>query len=143
MYAKKIKFEDFNGVEREQTFHFHLMESELLELQASIGGEGFTEYVKRLLNTNDTPKLADLFKKMILMSYGEKSDDGMRFIKTDPVRGKLAAEFAETNAYSELYSELISDPNAASEFFNRVIPAKLAEKLEQAQAEKPITPTVV
>lgn len=131
MYPKKIKFEDFNGVEREQTFYFHLMESELLELQASIGGEGFTDYVKRIIDASDTPKLAELFKKLILMSYGEKSDDGSMFIKNDPVRGRLADLFAQTNAYSELYVSLISDENEAIEFFNRVIPAKLADRVQE------------
>ena len=143
MFVKKIKFEDFNGVEREQSFYFHLMESELLELQASIGGEGFTEYVKRIINTNDTPKLAELFKKLILMSYGEKSDDGMTFVKNDPIRGKLSDWFAQTQAYSELYTSLISDEKEAVEFFNRVIPARLAEKVAAEQGTNPITPTVV
>lgn len=143
MYAKKIKFEDFNGAKREQTFYFHLMESELLELQASIGGEGFTEYVKRIIDANDTPKLAELFKKFIMMSYGEKSEDGMRFIKKDPARGRLADEFVETNAYSELYTELLSNADAAVEFFNKVIPAKLAEKLANEQGGNPVTPATV
>ena len=130
MYAKKIKFVDFNGKEHEKTFLFNLTKAELLEMQVSIGG-GLTEYVKRIIETEDQPKLAELFKKLILMSYGEKSDDGMRFIKRDPVRGKLADEFEQTAAYSELYTELSTNEQAAIDFITQVIPADV-----RAEAEK-------
>ena len=44
---------------------------------------GFKEYVQRIVEAQKTPEIAG-FKKLILKSYGEKSDDGMRFIKKDP-----------------------------------------------------------
>lgn len=132
MYPKKIKFTDFNGNEREQTFLFNLTKAELLEMQTSIGG-GFTEYVKRIIDAQDTVTLTKLFKKLILMSYGEKSDDGMRFIKKDAVRGDLGEEFAQTAAYAELYTELATDEKAAIEFINGVIPADVRDEANKQE----------
>lgn len=130
MYAKKIKFTDFNGNDREQTFYFNLTEAELTEMNLSKEG-GLEAYVSRIVNANDVPQLSELFKTLILKSYGEKSDDGMRFIKKDPVRGRLSDEFEQTNAYSELYMELATNTDSASEFINGLIPQKLQEKANQ------------
>ena len=127
MYSKKIKYQDFNGVEREETFYFNLTETELVEMQTSIDG-GLDEYGKRIIESQNVPEVMALFKKLILITYGEKSADGKRFIKEDPVRGKLSLEFMQTNAYSELYMEFINNPESAAEFFNNVIPAKLREE---------------
>ena len=51
-----------------------------------------------------------------------KSADGVHFIKNEEVW----QEFASTNAYNDLYMELITDSAKASEFFNGIMqkPAK-------------------
>lgn len=129
MYAKKIKYTDFNGQEREQTFYFNLTEAELMEMESSVDG-GLSEYGKRIIECKNVPEIMELFKKLILITYGEKSADGNRFIKEDPIRGKLSLEFMQTNAYSELYMEFLQNPDSAAEFFNSVIPAKIREEAE-------------
>lgn len=126
MYVKKIKYTDFNGTERERPFYFNLTEAELMEMESSVNG-GLTEYGRRIMECQNVPELMKMFKELILMTYGEKSLDGDRFIKDDPVRGHLADEFVQTNAYSELYMEFLNNPDSAAEFFNNVIPAKLRE----------------
>lgn len=136
MYAKKIKYTDFNGQEREQTFYFNLTEAELMEMESSVDG-GLSEYGKRIIECKNVPEIMDLFKKLILITYGEKSADGNRFIKEDPVRGKLSLEFMQTNAYSELYMEFLQNPDSAAEFFNNVIPAKLREETDSGNAFPP------
>lgn len=127
MYAKKIKYTDFLGVDREETFYFNLTEAELVEMQTSMDG-GLAEYGKRIIESKNVPEVMALFQKLILITYGEVSPDGKRFIKEDPVRGKLALEFQQTQAYSELYMEFINDPESGAEFFNNVIPAKIREE---------------
>lgn len=127
MYAKKIKYEDFLGNEREETFYFNLTEAELVEMQTSMDG-GLAEYGKRIIESKNVPEVMALFQKLILITYGEVSPDGKRFIKEDPVRGKLALEFQQTQAYSELYMEFINNPESGAEFFNNVIPAKIREE---------------
>ena len=133
MFEKKIKAVDFNGVEREETFYFNLTEAELVEMETSVDG-GLAAYGKRIIECQNVPEVMDLFKKLILISYGEKSADGKRFIKEDPVRGKLSLEFMQTNFYSELYMEFIQHPESGAEFFNKVIPANLHEGIANTPA---------
>ena len=133
MYEKKIKAVDFKGVEREETFHFNLTEAELIEMESSIDG-GLAAYGRRIVECQNVPEIMELFKKLILISYGEISPDGKRFVKEDPVRGKLSLEFMQTNFYSELYMEFINHPESGAEFFNQVIPAKLRDEAGNADA---------
>lgn len=141
MYAKKIKFTDFNGNEREQTFYFNLTKAELTEMQLSKEG-GLQEYLQKIIDSQKTTEIADIFKKLILMSYGEKSDDGMRFIKKDPVRGRLADEFEQTDAYSELFMELAQDDKAATEFMNGILPASVQKELSNQQTGNAFPPQI-
>lgn len=130
MLTKKIKYTDFNGNEREGTYYFNLSKAELAELEMSVDG-GFQNFIQRITEAQSVPEIAEQFKKIILMSYGEKSADGMRFVKKDPVRGRLADEFVETDAYSELFMELLTVEGAAAKFIEGVIPAAI---MQQAQA---------
>ena len=125
MLGKKIKYTDYNGVEREEKFYFNLSKAELLEMQLTKQG-GMETYLRRIVNEQDQVKIAEIFKMFITKSYGKKSDDGKRFIKSQ----ELTDEFLQSEAYSELYSELIMDANAASAFINGIIPPALAQAAE-------------
>ena len=136
MIEKKIKYTDFLGNVREETFRFNLMESEVVELQSSVDG-GLAEYGKRIVEAQSLPEIMTLFKKLLLLSYGEISPDGRRFIKEDPVRGKLADEFAQTEAFSNLYMSFIENPESGADFFNQIIPAKMREQMAASEEENP------
>ena len=120
MIGKKIKSVDFNGVEREETYYFNLTEQELAEMELSQDG-GMDVYIKRIVDAKSVPELIALFKKFINASYGIKSDDGKYFRKS----AELLADFQATQAYSDLYMELVSNTEAAIEFVNGVIPTKM------------------
>lgn len=122
MLKKTIKYKDFNGNEREEDFYFNLMQSEIAELELSTVG-GFTESIQKIIQTQDGPEIIKQFKKIILKSYGEKSADGKRFIKSD----ELSEAFSQTNAYSELFMELATDDEAASAFINAIVPDELKQ----------------
>ena len=124
MIKETITYEDFNGNQRTEDFYFNLTKAEITEMQLSTTG-GFDEMVKKIIAAQDTPALIDIFKKLVLKAYGEKSDDGKRFMKKG---GALAEEFAETNAYSELFMKLATDSDAAIRFINGVVPADLAQE---------------
>ena len=138
MYAKKIKFTDFNGKEREQTFYFNLTKAELAEMHLSKEG-GLKEYVERIVESQKTSEIAEVFKKLILKAYGEKSDDGMCFIKHDS-RGNLADMFEQTEAYSELFMELATNDKAGAEFISGIVSNKLRALMEQGVANGTIDP---
>lgn len=131
MLSKTIKFEDWNGTEREEIFYFNLSESELMEMELSTTG-GFTNMMQNLIRMKDAPHLMATFKNLILKSYGEKSADGRRFIKSE----ELSREFMETPAYDSLFMELCTDADAASAFVTGIVPKKLSEKAASAEIQE-------
>jgi len=117
MFKKTIKWTDLNGVEREEDFYFHFSQSELTEWELSKDG-GLSAYIEKIVAAKSVPQLIELFKFLLLHSYGVKSDDGRRFIKTPEV----VAEFSQTEAFSQLFMELVTDTTAATAFINGIIP---------------------
>lgn len=117
MLKRNITFTDFNDKEVTETLYFNLSKSEMIEMEMMAEG-GFAESLQRIVEAKDVAKLIVEFKKIILASYGEKSDDGKRFIKNE----KLREEFSQTAAYNALFMELATDDNAATEFITGVLP---------------------
>ena len=117
MLKKTITYTDYNGVERTEDFYFNLSKAEVLELEMGTTG-GLTEMINKIVAAQDTPTLIKIFKDLVLRAYGEKSPDGKRFIKSDEIRDA----FSQTEAYSNLFMELATDAEAASKFFNGIIP---------------------
>lgn len=123
MFKDKVTYTDYNGVEREEEFFFNLNEAELFEMQNSVRG-GLTEKVKKIMATKNTPEIIKLFKEIMQMSYGVKSDDGRRFIKNKEV----LEEFTQTEAYSKIYMKLATDSDYAAKFINEIIPKELSDR---------------
>lgn len=130
MLKKTIKYTDYNGVEREEDFYFNISKAEIGDMEFSTPG-GLSEHIKRIIQTQDTKQVYKMFKEIVLNSYGEKSADGRRFIKRDADGNRLAVAFSETDAYSELFMELISDEENMANFINGVVPKDLRETAEQ------------
>ena len=124
MYKKTITYLDYNGEEIKEDFYFNLTKAEILEMQLGKEG-GLAEKIQTIVDSKNVPELIKIFKELILRSYGKKSDDGKRFIKSP----ELSREFTQTEAYSELFMELATDSDAASAFINGIIPANLAKEL--------------
>lgn len=131
MLKKKITYTDYNGEERTEEFYFNLSKAELTEMELSADG-GLETKINRIINSRDTKELISIFKDIILSSYGEKSDDGRRFIKSEEKK----KAFAETEAYSNLFMELAFDADKASEFINGIIPTDMNDKIESLTNKK-------
>ena len=121
MLKKTIIYNDFNGDEVSEDFFFHLSKAELVELELSHHG-GLSEALQRIVAAKDGKGIVQEFKNIILSAYGQRSDDGKRFIKNQQIR----EEFESTEAYSSLFIELVTDADAAVEFINGIIPADMA-----------------
>ena len=117
MLKKTITCADYNGVERTEDHYFNLSEAEVMEMEMGTTG-GFAEMVDRIVKAQDTPTIIKIFKDIILKSYGVKSPDGKRFIKSE----ELSTAFSQTEAYSKLFMELATDDKAAAEFVNGITP---------------------
>ena len=126
MIKKTIKYEDYNGNEREEEFYFNLSNAELTKMELGVEG-GLSERLKKVLATKDTPQILKVFEEIINKAYGVKSDDGKRFIKSK----ELLEEFTQTEAYSQLFVELATNENSAQEFILGILPKKLSDEVKK------------
>lgn len=131
MFKKTISYVDFDGNERTEDFYFNLTKAELTEMEFGTDG-GLTKTLLNIIATNDEKRLVEHFKKIIQKSYGVKSLDGRRFIKTPEV----IDEFMQTEAYSIFFMELANDAEAATAFINGILPVVPTD----AQNKTQITP---
>ena len=128
MIKKQITYTDYDGNERTESFWFALNQAELLEMNLEKNG-GLSNMITRITETNDYAELSRIIKDLIRRSYGVKSDDGKRFVKSPA----MTEEFMQTEAYSEMFTELVMDAGATSEFIQGIIPQKLAAQVMAEQ----------
>lgn len=128
MLKKNITYSDYNGVERKEDFYFNLSKAELMEMEMSTAG-GLAERINKIVATQDSVAIMQIFKDLILRAYGEKSADGKRFMKSK----ELSEAFAQTEAYSILFMELATDADAAAKFVNGIVPADVAKQIANAK----------
>lgn len=126
MLKKTITYTDYNGVERKEDFWFNLSKAELMKMELSVAG-GMAEMLTKLIDKQDGPVIMNTFEDIILKAYGEKSDDGRQFVKSP----EISKAFSQTEAYSKLFMELITDSTAAAAFVNGIMPAEARESNKQ------------
>lgn len=117
MLKKTITYTDYDGNERTEDFYFNLTKAEVAEMEMSHTG-GMEKMLRKIVAEKDSKRIVEVFKDLILRSYGEKSADGKRFIKNQELRDA----FAQTEAYSVLFMELATDAEAAAAFVNGILP---------------------
>lgn len=130
MLKKSITYTDFNGDEVTEDFFFHLSKADLVEMEVAHKG-GLAKHLQEVVQSEDGRTIINEFKNLITSSYGVKSDDGKRFIKSKIVTD----EFLQTEAYSTLFLELCTDAGAAAEFVNGMLPTGLADDVAKISAE--------
>lgn len=130
MLKKIITYTDYNGVERTEPFYFNLSKAELMEMELGVTG-GMTEMLDKIIAAKDAPSLMKTFKEMIMKAYGVKSDDGKRLIKSE----ELSIAFTQTEAYSVLFMELITNDKAAADFVNGIIPNEIQAEVAAQTAQ--------
>lgn len=126
MLKKTITYTDYDGNERTEDYYFNLSKAELLEMEMSTNG-GLEKFCQKIIAEKDTKRMMEMWKELILKSYGEKSLDGKRFIKSQ----ELVNSFTQTEAYSELFMELASNADTAAAFVKGIIPKNLLAQIEK------------
>lgn len=123
MLKKTMTYTDYNGETRKEDFYFNMTRAEVTEMELSIEG-GLSDMIKRVTEAKDVPTIMKIFKDLVLRAYGQKSPDGKRFIKSK----ELSEEFAQTEAYSDLFMELATNSTAAAAFVNGIMPQNIEAK---------------
>ena len=124
MYRTDVTYENFDGEQVTETCYFNLTKAEMLQLQLQYP-EGYQVYLQRLVDDNNRKAMIDEFKHILSMSYGERSADGRKFVKSE----EISNAFMASEAYSELFIKLISEEGYAEKFMSAVMPKDIVAQL--------------
>ena len=111
MLKKTIKYVDFNEEEVTEDFYFNLTTPEVTKMIAKIG-QDIDTYAEQLAKSGDHEGIIDFVEMLILTSYGVKSEDGKRFVKSKEAR----ENFEYSAAYAELFEQLMTDTEQSKAF---------------------------
>lgn len=129
MLTKVVKYTDFDGNERTQTCYFHMTKAEILEFNMN-KPDGVIAYITRMMNANRNDVVFATFKELILAAYGERTSDG-RFVKNAQIRDA----FACSEAYSEIFMEIVQNEEAMAAFVNGLVPNVTDEQRAEVRAD--------
>lgn len=130
MLKKTMTYTDYNGEEVTEDFYFNMSAAEIAELELSHKG-GFSGYIQAMIDAENNAEIIQLFKRIIAMSIGRRSEDGRRFIKNQTI----VDEFMQTPAYSDLFIELASNADSAASFVNGIVPQDEIAKAQSKNVE--------
>lgn len=133
MLKKTIEFTDYNDQKRIEEHYFYLNKAEVIKWLTTSGDYTLDKVLERLSNERNGKKIMEIFEDLIHRSYGKKSLDGRKFEKSDDIWN----DFYQTEAYSVLFTELVTDAKKAAEFVNAIIPKDLADEVEKIIRENP------
>lgn len=135
MLKKSIKYKNlFTDEEITKDFYFNLSKAEIAEMELSRKG-GLKAHLEAIVEAEDGKAIMQEMREIILKAYGKRS--GESFIKNDEVR----EEFSSSEAYSELFMELVTDAAAAGAFVRGIVPtdlrdAAVEENIKEKTAEQ-------
>ena len=111
MLKKTVKYVDFNGDEASETLYFNLTTREVAKLSEEFGGD-IEAHTKKLAAAEDLNAMLEFIERLILVSYGVKSEDGKRFTKN----AALCEDFESSAVYAEMFEQLLLNPEEAKAF---------------------------
>ena len=124
MLKKTVTYIDYNSTERTEDLYFNISKAELAEMELGVTG-GFSEMMKKIVAAQDIPAIVKIVKDLLLKSYGEKSSDGRRFIKSP----ELSEAFSQTEAYTEVFLEVMASAENMAAFVNGIIPSDISRSI--------------
>jgi len=130
MLKRTITYKDLDGNDVTEDFYFNLTVAELTEMELSAGEQGLKPLLEKIVADKDGKQIIATFKDIVSKSYGRRSEDGKAFIKSSDI----STHFLGTDAYSQIFMELVTDAEKAVDFIKGIVPANLGEKLDSQLA---------
>lgn len=133
MLKRTISYEDYDGNRRTEDHYFNMNKSEVIKWLTTSGDYTLDKVMERLTKERNGKEIMRIFEEMIKISYGKKSLDGRKFEKSEDIWN----DFYQTEAYSELFTELVTDATKAAGFFNGIIPKQLGDEVKKIMDQYP------
>jgi hypothetical protein len=137
MLKQTIKFRDLDDNEIEDVFYFNLNKGELGKMLLThvdgdvIDGEGDpTKWIQEIIDSRDGGRIIDLFEMFVKASYGVRSENNRRFIKSE----EAWLDFYQSDAYSEFFFKLCTDAEFGGQFISGLMPQELQDEVKNEMA---------
>lgn len=114
-----VSYENFDGETVSEDLYFHLNVREIQDMET--WSPSLTERIAQISKTQDGKAVFDLIRDVIETAYGERSEDGKRFVKTPKIKENLTQGLA----YDELVVGLIDGSIDMDKFIKGLIPTKI------------------
>lgn len=133
MLKKTVTFEDYNGNKITDDFYFNLNKAELIQWMSTTGNYTLDQVLEQIVKEVNGQKIMETFEDLMRRSYGVKSMDGRTFDKSD----EIWKRFRNSEAYSEIFTQIVTSGKAAADFVNGIIPKELAKEVAKIAKENP------
>ena len=139
MLKKIITFETYDGAIITEPYYFNLTKTEIMELRLTektlFGDDKVAAKIKTISEKDsetevlkeDMKDLYDVFKDLIRVSYGVKSDDGKRIMKSED----YYRSFLESPAYDKLMMSFFEEPEVTIDFMAGLLPKEMGEEAKK------------
>jgi hypothetical protein len=118
LIRKTIIYKDFDGVQQSEDHWFHLFQRDIVRLQISETG-GLGDHLKSIVESGNSKLIMEKFEEILRSTHGVR--EGGKFRHDE----NAWEEFFGSQAYDVLFTEMMTDPRAASEFVLGIMPQEL------------------
>lgn len=134
MFVYELKYKNFKDEEKTKTLYFHISKTDMMRLFVKYpdGPEGIGKELEEISKSGDNERLFSEFEKYILLSYGERTEDGEGFDNGEEVTNK----FRQSAAYDAFFMKVCSDSNLAANFIIGMFPDDLATNEAKEELKK-------
>ena len=129
MLKQTLTYEDYFGETRTEDLYFNLSKADLAEMLTE--DEDLQTRLATVAESNNGAQIIRFFKEFALKAYGERSEDGKRFIKSD----KISEEFSQTAAFETLLGKILTYELDPVKFIMGILPADLAKEAQEKMNE--------
>lgn len=129
MLKKTVYYTNLDGESTSEDVYFHMSKVEIARLEMEHGEDGFSGHLRKVLESKDPKTIMAAFENFLAMSYGVRSEDGKRFIK-EPA---LFDEFKQTEVYSQLFYDLVTNASSSADFIKGILPQDLVKNIDEKQ----------
>lgn len=130
MLKINIKYNNYNGEERETDAYFNLNKMEMKRMAAKYPA-GIQAHVDRMIATDDSNGMMEMIEYLIKTAYGVRSEDGGSFRKNN----EDLELFISSGAYDEYVFGLTENPDDFVKFLMAIFPKDAADAM-RAEIER-------
>lgn len=129
MFKIQVNYENFDGEVVQEELYFHMSVRDWMKAdkdKESVGGYGkyldsvlgkLPEDEKELGDLQNATKILGVFEDIVRRSYGVRSEDGRKFVKTE----ETTEDFMDSFAYDAFLDDLLCKEGLAEQFVNSLV----------------------